>query len=112
MTLSLDSVLLMVSCEVRFEERRAESVVSSSVSVGGYGEDSGGRDGVVAGVEDGRVANGAESADTVTEVTALQRDDSSSSPASSAYLAGGKIFCVGRKDITVVYRQWGEKIHI
>jgi hypothetical protein len=42
----------------------------------------------------------------------LRRDDSSSSPASSAYLAGGKIFCVGRKDITVVYRQWGEKIHI
>jgi hypothetical protein len=105
MTLSLDSVLLVVLCEVRFEGRRAESVASESSSVsvcGGGGEDSGSGDEAVAGVEvDWGAVNG-----TGTDGTALRRDDSSGSlELSAANLAGGKIFRAGRKDITVVYCQ-------
>ena len=51
MILSLDGVLLMGSCNLCFEERGAGK--SSSVSVSGGGEDEGGRDEAMEGVDVG-----------------------------------------------------------
>jgi hypothetical protein len=102
MTLSLDRALLMVSCEVRFEERRAESAASksSSVSISGDGEDAGSGDKVVAGVEDGWWAVDG----TDTDASALERVDRTGASALSVInLVGGKMFRTGQKDIAVVY---------
>ena len=89
MILSLDGVLLMGSCNLRFEERGAGK--SSSVSVSGGGEDEGGRDEAMEGVDVGWDGT-----------AALRQDGNSSSALSVVYLAGGKIFCAGRNDMTVV----------